>query len=83
MTRRCTASIRSTWAATATAASRTSAGGEPTYAALHNRGLGNEGLYFEEAKPYEGFLFRQMQRQRRHARRAAREPWRQGALMTP
>ena len=57
MTRRCTASIRSTWAATATAASRTSAGGEPTYAALHNRGLGNEGLYFEEAKPYEGFLF--------------------------
>ena len=53
MTRHCTASIRSTWAATATAASRTSAGGEPTY----NRGLGNEGLYFEEAKPYEGFLF--------------------------
>ena len=57
MTRHCTASIRSTWAATATAASRTSAGGEPTYAALHNRGLGNEGLYFEETKPYEGFLF--------------------------
>jgi hypothetical protein len=36
-----------------------------------------------DTKPYEGVLFRQMQRQRRHARRAAREPWRQGALMTP
>lgn len=29
----------------------------PTIAALRNRGLGNEGLYLEGGKPYEGFFF--------------------------
>lgn len=28
-----------------------------TYAALRNRGLGNEGLYLEGGKPYEGYFF--------------------------
>jgi hypothetical protein len=26
-------------------------------AALSNRGLGNEGFFFEEGKPYEGYFF--------------------------
>ena len=31
--------------------------GSATEALLRNRGLGNEGLYFEGGKPYEGFFF--------------------------
>lgn len=31
--------------------------GESTFAALHNRALGSEGMFFEAGKPYEGYLF--------------------------
>ena len=36
---------------------RRASGGEPTLAALFNRGLANEGLFFEGGKPYEGYLY--------------------------